>query len=368
MCEKTSTNQEQEVVLSIGEKFIGEGYPTYFIADIGANHDGDLTRAKDLIYLCAESGADAAKFQHFRAQSIVSDKGFKVLDPKYLSHQSSWKKSVYEVYQEAAIDPAWDQSLRKTCDDAGIAYLTTPYALDLVDDVDRYVAAFKIGSGDITWIENIQKIASKGKPVILACGASSLDDIVRAADAILQINPQLSILQCNTNYTGDLGNLDYVNLSVIKTLSDLYPGLILGLSDHTPGHVTALGAVALGGKIIEKHFTDDNHRIGPDHGFAMNPVSWKEMIEATRQLERALGNGVKKVEDNEIDTVVIQRRALRTRVNLDAGHIIKHEDVEVLRPCPEGAIEPWQVGDVIGKKMTEALGKGAHFKWDMFEE
>ena len=336
--------------LKIGSKIISRKEPTYFIADIGANHDGNLERAKKLIKLCSESGADAAKFQHFKAETIVSDEGFKNLDPKLLSHQSSWKKSVFEVYKDASINLEWDSELKSACNDYGIEYMTSPYDLDLVDHVDKYVRAYKIGSGDITWIENIKKIASKGKPVFLACGASNKNEIVKAVEAVLDINPQLSILQCNTNYTGNLKNFDYINLNVLKTLSSMYPDLILGLSDHTPGHATQLGAVALGARMIEKHFTDDNSRDGPDHGFAMNPETWKKMVEVIRDLEKALGNGIKKVEPNEKDTVIIQRRSLRANKKLLVGDELQIKDVSVLRPCPPNALEPWQLEEIFRKE------------------
>ena len=126
-------------------------------------------------------------------------------------------------------------------------------------------------------------------------------------------------MQCNTNYTASLENFKYINLNVLKTFKKLYPDLILGLSDHTPGHSTVLGAVALGAKIIEKHFTDENEREGPDHKFSMNPHSWKEMVARTRELENALGGEIKKVEANEYETVILQRRAIRASSDLLSG-------------------------------------------------
>ena len=215
-----------------GQK-IGLDFPTYFIADIGANHDGDIKRAKDLIYRCADAGANAAKFQHFQAKTIVSDLGFKSLDRSVMSHQSSWNKSVFEVYQDASIDLKWTDELKKTCDDAGVTFLTTPYSIELVDIIDKYVSAYKIGSGDITWSDHIEYIAKKNKPVILACGASTLDEVIEATNTISKVNNNLAILQCNTNYTGKDENFDYVNVNVLKTFSLLYPNVVLGLSDHT---------------------------------------------------------------------------------------------------------------------------------------
>lgn len=351
----------------IGKRTISSSHPTYFIADIGANHDGSLDRAKKLIRLCAESGADAAKFQHFKAASIVSDVGFKSLDKKYLSHQSSWSKSVFEVYQDASIDLSWDTELKKTCDHYGIEYMTTPYDQALVDHIDPLVSAYKIGSGDITWVQNIQYIASKGKPVLLACGASSLDEVVRAVQAVQAVNSDVAILQCNTNYTGEAENLDYINLNVIKTLGNMFPDLCLGLSDHTHGHATAVGAVALGCRIIEKHFTDDNARSGPDHGFAMNPSSWRVMVDTTRELERALGSGIKKIEKNEEDTVIIQRRSVRVHKTMIKGEVLTGEAVTMLRPCPVGAIEPWELEDYLGRKLARDVQEGQHLQESDFE-
>jgi sialic acid synthase SpsE len=257
-------------ILDIQGKKIGGDFPTYFIADIAANHDGDLERAKDLIYLAADAGADAAKFQHFKAETIVSDFGFKTMRG-HQSHQSKWKKSVFEVYKEAGVNLDWTAKLKETCDIAGIPFFTTPYALDIVDVINEFVPAYKIGSGDITWLEMIEKVASNQKPYILATGASSADDVHRAVKFALSINPMLALMQCNTNYTASLENFKYIQLNVLKTYRIMYPEIVLGLSDHTPGHATVLGAVALGARMVEKHFTDDKSRTGPDHEFSMDP-------------------------------------------------------------------------------------------------
>jgi sialic acid synthase SpsE len=343
--------------LDIAGKKIGEEYPSYFIADIAANHDGDLGRAKELIWLAKEAGADAAKFQHFVAESIVSDYGFKSLGGQK-SHQASWKQSVFEVYKSASVSLDWTPTLKETCDKAGITFFTSPYAFDLVDKIDPFVPAYKIGSGDITWTEIVECIAKKGKPYILATGASTLDDVVRAVDTGLATNPNLALLQCNTNYTGSLENMRYVQLNVLKTYRAMYPGMVLGLSDHTPGHSTVLGAIALGARMVEKHFTDDISRSGPDHKFSMDPRGWREMVDRTRELEAALGAGLKRVEDNEAETVVLQRRAIRARRDLAAGTVLCRGDLEMLRPCPVGAIQPFLLSEVLGRALRQAVKQG----------
>lgn len=352
--------------LTIDGKTIGGNNPTYFIADIAANHDGDLERAKDLICLAKEAGVDAAKFQHFKAETIVCDQGFRQLGGQQ-SHQASWKKSVFEIYKDASVNLGWTPILKETCDKVGITFFTSPYDFSLADAVDHYVPAHKIGSGDITWLEIIQHIASKGKPFILATGASTMDDVHMAVQAALQINPQLALLQCNTNYTGGLENMRYINLNVLKCYRAMYPEMVIGLSDHTPGHATVLGAIALGARLIEKHFTDDVTRTGPDHAFSMDPSTWKDMVERTRELEAALGTGVKQVEDNEQETVVLQRRAIRAVKDLSIGHVITKEDLIVLRPCPQDGLPPYRIDEIIGQKLRIEKQKEEYFKIRDFE-
>jgi len=348
--------------MKIGSKLIGEKHPTYFIADIAANHDGSLERAKDLIYLAAESGADAAKFQHFKAETIVSDNVFQSIGTK-LSHQSNWEKSVFEVYKDASINLGWTPILKETCDKAGIDFFTSPYSLELVDHIDPFVPAYKIGSGDITWIEIIKYIASKKKPYIIATGASDMNEVSRAVKAGLKINKELALLQCNTNYTGSIENFKYINLNVIRSYAKLFPNIILGLSDHTPGFTTVLGAISLGGRIIEKHFTDNNDRKGPDHAFSMNPKDWKEMDQRVKELEASLGNGIKIIENNEKETVVVQRRSINAAVDIPKGSLIKKEDLMFLRPCPEDAISPAFVSDLVGRIAKNFIKKGDYIRW-----
>ena len=347
----------------VGAHTIGHDAPVYFIADVGANHDGDLGRAKSLIHACAEAGAQAAKFQNFKASKIVSRHGFEAMGGK-LSHQSGWKKSVYEVYEDASIAQDWTSILKQTCDEAGVEYCTSPYDTDSVDHVDPYVRIYKIGSGDITWPAMLDYIAAKGKPVMLACGASSAEDVERAMAVLGARSNQLVLMQCNTNYTGSAENFQHVNLNVLRDFAVKYPSAVLGLSDHTTGHATVLGAVALGARVIEKHFTDDNARTGPDHGFAMNPRTWREMVDRTRELELALGDGTKRIEANEQQSVQVQRRSLRATRDLAIGDPITAGDLEALRPIPSDGIEPYRLAELIGKRLVRALTRGAHITWE----
>lgn len=348
--------------IQIGGRWVGGDNPTYFIADISANHDGELDRARMLIQMAAEAGADAAKFQNFRASKIVSDHGFRSMGSQQ-SHQATWKKSVFEVYQDASIPFEWTPILKEQCDQVGIHYFSSPYDFGAVEMLEPYVPAYKIGSGDITWLEMLRHIAEKGLPVILATGAASIEDVQRAVDEILPINSELILMQCNTNYTASLENFDHIHLNVLKTYASLYPELVLGLSDHTPKHATVLGGVALGARAIEKHFTDDNGRIGPDHPFSMDPVSWREMVDRTRELERALGSPNKRVAENEIETLVVQQRCLRAAIDIQAGVVLSREMIDVLRPAPDGAIRPYEIELLIGKKAIKHIPAGAEIRW-----
>ena len=345
-------------MFKINNRKIGESHPTYFIADIAANHDGSLKKAIQLIREAKKAGADAAKFQHFNADTIVSDHTFRSFN-KQLSHQSKWKKSVYQVYKEASINLKWTPILKKECKKVKIDFFTSPYSFELVDHVDKFIPAYKIGSGDITWLEIIKYIASKGKPYIIATGASTIREVKQAYKEATKINKKIAIMQCNTNYTANLNNYDYINLNVLKTYKKLFPKAILGLSDHTFGHATVLGAITLGARIIEKHFTLDNNLKGPDHKFSMNPKTWKDMIQASRELERSLGNKIKKIEFNEIDTAIVQRRSIHSKNFLKKNHIIKKRDLIYLRPCPKNSLEPYQYQKLIGKKTKREIKKNS---------
>lgn len=350
------------ISFSISKKKIGLHYPTYFIADIGANHDGELSRAKELIYLAAAAGADAAKFQNFQADKIVSKYGFENLKGQ-LSHQKKWKKSVYEVYQDASLNPDWTPILKKTCQKAGIEYFTSPYDFESVDNVNEYVSVYKIGSGDITWLEIISYISAKEKPVILSTGGSELSDVKRAMQILYKKTKKIVLMQCNTNYTGSAENFKYINLNVLRLYRKLYPDVILGLSDHTSGHATVLGAVTLGARVIEKHFTDDNTRTGPDHPFAMNPKTWQDMVDRTRELEAALGDGIKRIEANEKQTAIVQRRGLHSTRDLPVNHRLLASDVESLRPIPTGGIPPYEMKNILGKRLKKSIKKGEYLAW-----
>ncbi len=285
-----------------------------------------------------------------------------------VSHQAKWHKSVFEVYQNASLPMEWTDTLKAECDAAGIEYFTSPYDFDTIDQIDPFVNVYKIGSGDITWPEILDYIAQKGKPVILATGASEIGDVQRAMRILQARVSGIVLMQCNTNYTASLENFKHIHLNVLKTYQILFPDAVMGLSDHTPGHATVLGAVALGARVVEKHFTDDTHRIGPDHPFSMTPQTWRDMVDRTRELEAALGSANKTVADNEKETVVIQRRCLRAARTLKAGTVLTRDMIEVLRPAPRDSIFPFEIDKILGLRLRIDLPEGEYFRWTQLEE
>jgi sialic acid synthase SpsE len=228
--------------LKIGDTLVGDGAPFYTIAEIGSNFDGDINRAKMLVDLAKESGADAVKFQTFTAKALVSEEGFKNLKVGY---QANWKVSVTEMYSRAEFPRQWHKELFNYARGRDLAFLSSPYdkeGVDLLEDLD--VPAYKIGSGDLTWLEMVEYIARKGKPVIVATGASTLEEVDQAIATIKKAgNDQIIVLQCVTNYPSSFEN---INLRVLDLFRQRY-GALVGYSDHTPGSMVAIGTVALGG-------------------------------------------------------------------------------------------------------------------------
>lgn len=340
----------------LGRK-IGLEQPTYFIADIAANHDGDLKRAVELIRLAKQAGADAAKFQNFRAPKIVSDYGFKSLGGQ-LSHQARWKKSVFEVYEDAAIPFEWTPTLKEACDKHDIHYFSSPYDHEAIDMLDPYVPAYKAGSSLMSWPEAIVRMAQFGKPILMATGDCDMADVERAMQMVSAVNKQIVLMQCNTNYTAAESNYDHLHLNVLKTYAEKWPDVILGLSDHTQSAAPVVGAVALGARVIERHFTDSNDREGPDHKFALDPENWTHMVAEVRILERALGSKDKFVAENEKETYIVQRHCLRVAREVKAGETFTKDMLEVLRPATPGALMSWDTPKVLGKKAAADMPFG----------
>ncbi len=345
--------------IRIADRWVGEGEPAYIIAEIGSNFDGSMDRAKMLIDLAKECGADAAKFQCFTAPKIVSKEAF---DRIKVGFQSKWKKSVYEVYQSAEFPRDWHEELFQYARSKEIHFLSAPYDFDAVDIInDLGVPALKIGSGDITWHEILKYIAEKGKPIILGTGASTIAEVEEAVKVIRQTgNNEIILLQCVTNYPS---SFESANIRAMKTMGETFDTLV-GYSDHTPGSIVPLGAVSLGGCVIEKHFTDDKTRPGPDHPFAMDGKDFKEMVDHIRTLEKAMGSPVKDLYPEENVTAVIQRRCLRAAKDMSKGQRVTEDMIDVLRPSAKDGLDPKYKDLLIGREIKADMQKGDMFTWE----
>ena len=323
-------------------KLVGENQKCYIIAEIGSNFDGSLVKAKKLIKLAKQSGADAVKFQSFTAEGLIVNDGF---DQK-TAFQAKWKHSVWDTYKKAEFPRQWHKELNEFSKKIGIHFFTSPWDFEAVDMLDELnPPAIKIGSGDITYLEILKYIGSKNKPVILATGASTMKEVEKAVKTIKSTgNHKIILLHSVTQYPS---LIEEANLLVLKKLRDKFQ-LNVGYSDHSPGLIVPLASVTLGAKIIEKHFTDDPNLTGPDHPHSMNPKSFADMVNNIRLLEKSLGNGIKKVENSEKQTRIIQRRGIWTVKSIEKGEKFTENNLKVLRPAVGISAEKYNF--IIGKK------------------
>ena len=356
-------------MITINNKKIGEGHPVYIIAEVGSNFDGSLGRVKMLAKLAKECGADAYKIQNFLSSKLVSPKGF---DGFKVSHQAAWEKPVAQVYKEAEFPREWLREVADYCKSINIDFISSPYDFEAVDELEKVgVPAYKIGSGEIDNLEFLRYVAQKQKPIIVATGAASLEEVKQAVSTIRATgNQQIILLQCVTNYPSMLVD---ANLKTMQTLQKEF-GVEVGLSDHTVGKegggddpldgITApIAMVAMGGVIIEKHFTDDSKRKGNDHSFAMNVDTFKKMVDGMRMMEKALGDGQKRVLDSEKETIIIQRRGIYAKQEIKEGEEVTYDKIEFLRPALY--LRPPKVDTILGKKAKYTIEAGSPIKPDM---
>jgi sialic acid synthase SpsE len=336
--------------ISIGGRVLAPEEPTYFIAEIGANFNGSFDEACRLADVAKASGAECAKYQTFRAETLVSAPAFAAM--RASAHQARWSRPVHEVYREAEFPREWHRDVAAYCREIGVEFLSSPYdhaAVDLLEEIG--VAAYKVGSGDITYLELVDYIAQTGKPILLGTGASDLADVERCVEVIQRRGADVLIMQCTTSYPAPFHS---ANLRVLPVFEERF-GALTGLSDHTPGHVAVLGAVALGARCVEKHFTASRDQVGPDHPHSMEPHEFAAMVSDTRDLEAALGSPVKQVTPEERDTVIVQRRSLCAARDIAEGEEIRAEDLVALRP--QTAFRPYEAGEVVGRRARRAIAR-----------
>jgi N-acetylneuraminate synthase/N,N'-diacetyllegionaminate synthase len=326
------------------------------IAEAGVNHNGNLEMALELIDKAAEAGADVVKFQTFKAENLVSESAQKA--EYQISNTSDKEESQFAMLKKLEIKEDWYPLLMKRCKQREIEFLSTGFDEDSLDFLEALNMPFyKIPSGEITNKPYLKHVAKKGKPIVLSTGMCDLKEIEDAL-GVLEENgisrEQVVVLHCNTEYPTPMKD---VNLLAMNHISREL-GVKIGYSDHTLGIEVSVGAVALGARVIEKHFTLDRNLPGPDHAASLEPKELGALVRSVRNMESAIsGSGIKEPSESELKNREIARKSIHLNKELEAGHIIQIEDLIMLRPAI--GISPMQLDDVLGKRLIRNLFKSS---------
>lgn len=318
---------------------------TIIIAEAGVNHNGSLERAKELIDAAVTAGVDYVKFQTFTANSLVTQKAKKA---KYQQELTDKAESHYDMIKKLELDKTAHLELNKYCKYSGIQFLSTAFdlaSIDLLNDLN--IPLFKIPSGEITNLPYLRHIGSLGKPIIMSTGMATLDDIREALDILIKAGAEkkeITVLHCNTEYPTPMED---VNLKAIKTLRTNL-GINVGYSDHTVGIEIPIAAVALGATVVEKHFTLDCDLPGPDHRASLEPDELAAMVVAIRNIESAMGDGIKKPSPSERKNIAIARKSIVAQKSIKRGEIFTEDNLTVKRPG--NGISPMKWDMIVGKR------------------
>jgi len=346
--------------IKIGERCIGEDEQVFFIAEAGVNHNGDREMAHRLVDVAVEAGADAIKFQTFKAESLISSHAPKA---KYQLQTTDASESQLEMVRNLELSMDTFRELQNHCQEKGVLFMSTPFDEESVDFLsDIGVPVFKIPSGEITNIPFLTYVASKGKPMILSTGMSYLGEVETAVRTIEKTgNCELVLLHCVSNYPAAPED---VNLYAMQTMSRAFC-VPVGFSDHTSGIEVALAAVALGACVIEKHFTLDMNLPGPDHQASLEPDQLTALVRGIRKVENALGNGIKRPTASEADTIRAARRSLVAACDINAGTMLTEKVIAIRRPG--SGIAPALLPLLIGRCMNVNVTAGTLLEFNMLQ-
>jgi N,N'-diacetyllegionaminate synthase len=329
----------------------------FIIAEAGVNHNGSIDIAMRLIDAAKASGADAVKFQTFRADLLATRSAHKA---PYQERTTPNAESQFEMLQRLELDAATHQRLIDHCRQVGIQFLSSPFdaeSADLLATMD--VPLFKVPSGEITNLPFLQHLARKGRPLILSTGMSTLEEVKEAVNALEAAGvSKLTLLHCVTEYPAPYAD---VNLRAMQTLKSTF-GLPVGYSDHTPGIEISIAAAALGAEVIEKHFTLDRSLPGPDHSASLEPAELRQMVAAIRHVEVAIGTGIKSPAPCEVHNISVARKSIVAARALPAGHRLVTEDLDIKRPG--NGLAPKLLPDLIGRTLREAVAKDELISWN----
>jgi N,N'-diacetyllegionaminate synthase len=340
---------------------VGPGHPTFIIAEAGVNHNGDTAIAYRLIDAAAAAGADAVKFQTFKADKLVT-KAAKMAD--YQVENIGAESSQLEMLRKLELQYADHAALKAYSEQLGLVFMSTPFDQDGIDFLHALgVAAFKAGSGDLTNLPHLQKMAQQGVPMIISTGMAVLEECVDAVEAIRAVgDPGLVVLHCTTNYPCPEVE---VNLKAMTTLATELQCLV-GYSDHTEGILVPQLAVAAGACVIEKHFTLDRNMEGPDHKASLEPQELAEMVTMIRRIEQIVGNGVKVPNASELRIMEAARKSIVAAQKILAGTVILAEMLDIKRPGT--GISPKKMQDLVGKRAKTTIEADTVITWDLLEE
>jgi N,N'-diacetyllegionaminate synthase len=318
----------------------------FIIAEAGVNHNGSPERAKAMIDAAAEAGVDAVKFQTFRAEKLVTRAASKA---KYQQEMTCTAESQYEMLKKLEISPSDFRELKEYCRGKQIEFMSTPFDLSTIDELAKLgIGKWKLPSGEITNLPYLLKIGAFGQEIILSTGMCTLDEVA-AALVVLEsagtARAKITLLHCNTEYPTPMSD---VNLRAMQTLRNAFPGLRgVGYSDHTLGIEVPVAATAMGATVIEKHFTLDRSLPGPDHRASLEPNELADMVRAIRNIEVALGNGVKQPTPSELKNRPVARKSIVAAKEIRAGEIFKADNLTVKRPGT--GLSPMRWDEVIGR-------------------
>jgi sialic acid synthase SpsE len=339
----------------LGNKWIGGGAPCFVIAEAGSNHDGSYARAIELIDVAADAGVDAVKFQLFSADRIAADTRHPLAAIEFAG-----ARSLYELYGMHETPAVWLPGLFEHARARGIVFLCTPFDEDSADLLESAgIEAYKIASFEIVHLPLLRHVAARGRPILLSTGMSTLGEIEEALAGIRCMGEApVALLHCGIGYPLPF---DAVNLRAMRTMDTAF-GLPTGYSDHTPGIEVALAVAALGGAVVEKHFTLNRNLPGPDHSFALEPDELAAMVVGIRRVEAALGVSRKAAAPVESEHLVRGRRSIFAAEDIPAGGVIEHRMISVLRPG--AGLAPREIPNVIGRIARRDIRRHEPLTWD----
>jgi N-acetylneuraminate synthase/sialic acid synthase len=335
--------------LIIDGKIIQDDGNCYVIAEVGHNHQGKVETAKEMFRVAKECGADAVKLQKRDNRTLYTRQMYEKPYENFHSYGRT-----YGEHREA-LEFGWDQyvELRDYARQIGITLFATAFDFASADFLAKLdVPAFKVASGDLKNIPLLTYVARFQKPMIVSTGGATMADVQRAYDAIMPVNQQLCLLQCTATYPAAFEELD---LGVIATYRRRFPNIVVGLSSHDNGIAMAVAAYMLGGRVIEKHFTLNHTMKGTDHAFSLEPIGLRKMVRDLRRVKAAVGNGIKKIYDNELGALGKMSKKLVASRNLPAGHALRPEDIAI--KSPGDGMPPYELDKILGRVTLRPLAE-----------